>query len=277
MDDLLFRRIIGHTILHGDVNEILPLIVHRCYLGNYMLLIQAAGKLDLDMPVFLSKFCPEEVERFTFDPEAFGADQLFTQGAIGQEKVSACQWWLDLPKADWLEEPLQSLCPILILTGQYDANTPVRMGEQIHKVFPRQSRHLILPHEGHYGTVSNSCSNDIIFEFVKTRNLESLNVSCLDSLKPRKFFYEIPLQRNEFEKYVGEYTASDTTKQLRILIENGGLRLKDEYGQSELLNRGNHTFALLDCDICKLIFELDGNKVKQVQRIYRETNLFKPK
>lgn len=280
MDDLLFRRMIGHLILHGNVNELLPLIVHRCYQGNYRLLIRSVGELDLDMPVFLSKFCPEEVKRFTFDPVAFGAKQLFTQGAIGQEKVSACQWWLDLPKADWLEESLRTESPILIFTGQYDANTPVRMGEQVRKTFPEMSRHLILLHEGHYGG-GNSCRDQIMIEFIKTQQLETLDTSCLDSLKPRNFQFEVPIHQNELQKYLGEYTASDSTKQLHIYFRNGVSYLEDEYsqfsGQAELLYKGNHTFNLLECNHCQLKFEVVDNIVIQVDRFYRESITFKPK
>lgn len=279
MDDLLFRRMIGHTILHGDVNEVLPLIVHQCYRGNYSLLIQSVGELDLDMPVFLSKFCPEEVKRFKFDPEAFGANQLFTEGAIGQEKVSACQWWLDLPPADWLEEPLQSKSPVLLFTGQYDANTPIRMGEQIRNSFPQTSRHLVLSHEGHYGG-ANSCRDQILIEFIMTGQLKMLDITCLDSLKPRSFEFEIPIGKNEIEKFIGEYTTSDTTRQLHIFMNNGLLSLEDEFsrfsGNSNLLYKGNNTFNLLDCNHCQLKFSVDQGEIIRVDRIYRDTVTFTP-
>ncbi|MCB0665765.1 MAG: alpha/beta hydrolase [Saprospiraceae bacterium] len=281
MDDLLFRRMIGHVILNGNVNEAVPLIVHRAYLGNYVPLIMACGSLNLDMPVFLSQFCPEEVRRFSFNPESFEAQTLFTEGAIGREKVLACQWWLDLPNAAWLDEPLQSNSPILLLTGEYDANTGIPMAEQIHEIFPRQSRHIILPQEGHYGGVANDCRDQIIFEFIRDKELESLDVSCLGSVEALDFFFEIPLKEADLWKYTGEYTTSDSTKKLNIIYKNGMAFLEDEFteftGLSQLLYKGTHTFSLLDCNHCQIKFEVVKDKVIQVDRMYRETITFKPK
>jgi pimeloyl-ACP methyl ester carboxylesterase len=281
MDDLLFRRMIGHQILNGDKNEALPLMVHHAYSGNYTPLIVAGGSLNLDMPVFLSQFCPEEVDRFPFDPEGFEANELFTQGAIGQEKISACQWWTEMPAAKWLDEPLAGDNPILILTGEYDANTPIKMGEQVKEAFPDQSRHITLPHNGHAGTTDQACRFDIISQFIETKDLQGLDTTCLSEIESAPIVYELPLSEEEYKNYAGEYSSEDPEKILKLFKQNGVFYLVDEYtqfsGPSQLLYKGDHTFGLLDCAYCEIIFEMDREKVSQAQRDYRETITFKPK
>lgn len=280
IDDLLFRRIVGHQILNGDANEAIPLLVHRAYEGNYAPLIVASGSLNLDMPVFLSQFCPEEIDRFEYKSEDIDSERLFTKGAIAEEKENACSLWADMPTANWLNEPLKGECPILILTGEYDANTPIRMGEQIRNVFPERSRHIILPYQGHASS-DRTCRFNIISQFVDTRNLESLNTTCLTSMHPPKFAYEVVLSESEFEMYSGTYTNTDPNKILRLSRQNGVLYLFDEFSQwtgpSQLLYKGEHTFSLIDCDHCQIVFEIDEGKPLRVKRIYQETSLFEPK
>lgn len=277
MDDLLFRRMVGHLILHGNLNEALPFFIHRAYMGNYVPLVDAGGSLTLGMPVFLSKFCPEEVERFAFDPEGFGADTLFTEGAIGQEKVSACTWWQEMPAADWLEKPMDGKSPILILTGEYDANTPIRMGEQVRRAFPNQSRHIILPRTTHSGETAYDCAYHLTAQFIETKDLQGLDTTCIFEIKSTPFTYELPISDEAFDKYSGEYTTGDPGKSLSLYRKNGMPYLQDEYGSSQLLYKGDHTFVPLDCSRCKIIFEMDGETVSQVQRDYREKVTFKPK
>lgn len=281
IDDLIFRRMVGHQILNGDANEALPLLVHRAYGGNFVPLILAGGSATLDMPVFLSQFCPEEIDRFSFQPEAFNAKDLFTQGVIGQEKVSACNWWQQMPEANWLESLLKSKNPILILTGEYDANTPVKMGEQIWEAFPETSRHIILPHQGHAGTSDRICRFDIIAQFVETKKLENLDTTCLKEIQPTSFAYEEPLSIEAFKKYAGNYVNEDPGKTLQISEKQGVYFLHDEYsrfsGPSQLLFKGGHSFDLLDCSVCKIDFTMDGDEVKEVKRTYRETISFTPK
>lgn len=281
MDDLLFRRMVGHQILNGDANEALPLLIHRAYNGNYTPLIVAGGSLNLDMPVFLSQFCPEEVDRFTFDPESIGADALFTEGAIGQEKISACEWWMDMPAADWLDESLAGESPILIITGEYDANTPIKMGEQVKNALPDQSRHIILPHNGHAGTTDRDCRFNLISQFIETKDLQGLDTTCLSDIESTPFAYELALEDEEFDKYAGDYNSEDPSKMLSLHKQNGVFYLLDEFsrfsGPSQLLYKGDDTFDLLDCARCQLIFDMDGDEVSQVQRVYRETVTFQPK
>lgn len=274
MDDLLFRRIVGHQILNGNANESVPLLIHRAYEGNYAPLIIAGGSLSLDMPVFLSQFCPEEIDRFEYQENSAA---LFTQGAIAEEKKKACALWMEMPAADWLDGSLQGNSPILILTGENDANTPIRMGEQIRNAFPERSRHFILPYQGHASS-DRTCRFDIISQFVTSANLQAIDTSCLNQMKPNAFAFELSLTHADFEKYAGKFDTEDADKILSLFKKNGTHYLKDEYSQwtgpSQLLYKGNDTFGLLDCPNCQIIFEMEEGKPLKVQRVYRETTIF---
>ncbi len=277
IDDLLFRRIVGHQILNGNANEALPLLIHRAYAGNFAPLIVAGGNLSLDMPVFLSQFCPEEINRFDYTIENASSALLFTQGAIAWEKKMACNQWPEMPLANWLDEPLQGDCPILILTGEYDANTPIRMGQQIRQAFPGNSRHIVLPYQGHASTES-TCRFSMIAQFVETKSLRTIDTLCLSSIQPASFAYEVALSPNDFDQYAGTYAAEDSSKLLTLFQRNGIYYLTDEYsrwsGPSQLLYKGAHRFSLLDCDHCKIEFEMEQDKVLHVNRIYRDTSVF---
>ena len=276
MDDLLFRRIVGHQILNGNANEAVPLLIHRAYEGNYAPLIVAGGSLSLDMPVFLSQFCPEEIDRFEYQENSAA---LFTQGAIAEEKKKACALWMEMPAADWLDESLEGNSPILILTGENDANTPIRMGEQIRNAFPERSRHFILPFQGHASS-DGTCRFDLISQFVASSDLQAIDTSCLNQIKPNAFAFELSLTHADFEKFAGEYDTEDAGKILSLFKLNGIHYLKDEYSQwtgpSQLLYKGNDTFGLLDCPNCQIIFEMEDGKPLKVQRVYRDTTIFKP-
>jgi len=280
IDDYVYRRIIAHEILNGNALGSLPLLVHRAYQGNLAVLITASTGLNLDMPVFLSQFCPEEIDRFEFREDSIKSLNFFTQGAIGREKVSACEWWMDMPAADWLDEPIDSDIPMLILTGEYDANTPIRMGDKVHERFPMTSRHIIMPHQGHGGTLDMECRYDLISQFIRTREL-SLQTACLDSVPSAPFAWEQPLSEDEFSKYIGSYHTDDPEKKLELFSRNGVYYMNDEFSQytgpSLLLYRGNDSFSLLDCEHCQLIFTIDNGNVLSVNRKYRELSVFIPK
>lgn len=280
VDDLLFRRLIGHLILNGNVNESLPMLVNRAYEGNYVPLIIAGGSLNLDMPVFLSQFCPEEIDRFDYKRAEINSKRLFTQGAIAEEKKTACELWTQMPTAEWLNEPLTGESPILILTGENDANTPIKMGEQIKDAFPNRSRHIILPYQGHGGS-ERDCRFNIIAQFVNSKELQSVDTTCLTSVSQTSFVYELNLSDGDFEKFAGAYSTDDPDKILKLFKQNGINYLVDEFSQwtgpSQLLYKGDNTFGLLDCEQCKIIVEMDQGVPTLVKRVYKETVVFKPK
>ncbi len=276
IDDLLFRRMVGHLIINGDIYGSIPMLIHQAYEGNFVPLIDAGSSFTLDMPVFLSMFCPEEIDRFEYNPT--DAD-LFTQGAIAEEKKLACSLWPEMSTADWLNEPLTGNCPVLILTGENDANTPIRVGEQIKKTLPEISRHIIFPYQGHASS-ETSCRYDIISQFIESKSLHSLDTSCLSSIQPTPFLWEIDLPDSEFEKYSGSYSVEDPGKLLELFEQNGVYYLRDEFskwtGAPQLLYKGNHTFGVVDCSHCNIVFEMDQDKVVQVKRIYGQTTVFQP-
>ena len=151
-----------------------------------------------------------------------------------------------MPVAVWLDEPIKGNCPILILSGEYDANTPIRMGDQIQKTFPKNSRHLILPYQGH-AAADYECRFNLITQFVDTKSLYSIDTSCLMTIQPKSFLFEIDLTDTEFQKYEGIYSNEDPNKILRLFRQNGSFYLMDEFSQwsgpSQLLFKGNHTFV----------------------------------
>ncbi|MCB0778856.1 MAG: alpha/beta hydrolase [Flavobacteriales bacterium] len=280
IDDVLFRRVVGHLILGGNANERLPFYVHLAHEGSYIPLILAGGGLTLDMPVFLSQFCPEEVDRVEYDRAEVQPEKLFTQGAIAEEKKFACDLWPRMPQAQWLDEPLKGNAPILILTGENDANTPVRMGERVRKAFPESSRHIILPHQGH-ASMETKCQYGLIAQFVDSQELQGLDTACLATMGQAGFVYEQALSDVEFEKYTGSYTSNEPGTMLEVYQQNGVHYLRDEFsvwtGPAQLLYRGDHTFTAIDCGSCKLTFEMDEGAPVRVSRAYRDTVVFEPK
>jgi len=278
INDKTYRQMVGHLFLSGNKDDIIPMVVHEAYEGNFYPLINS-GSFNLSMPMFLSAFCPEEINRVVYRKRE--TDSLFTEGAIAEEKEEACSQWLTLNNADWLEEPLKAAVPILLFTGENDANTPMVLGESIATRFPDTSRHLVIPYQGHSSSsMASACRSGIISEFIKTGDLKSLDTTCLAALKPTPFIYAMKLPNSDFKKYGGNYKNDDPGKKMRLYERQGMYYMEDENsvyaGDAQLLYKGNDTFGLVDCNPCKLIFEMEGNTVKKVTRAFREKVIFYP-
>ena len=271
--DRIYLEMMGWLFLSGSQDGIIPMVVHEAYKGNFYPLINSVG-FPLSMPMHLSAFCPEEINRVVFDEHA--TDIFFTEGILAKELVEVCSKWPTLYEAKWLDKPLKATVPILLMSGENDQITPVEAGESIASLFPNRSRHLIEPDQGHSFAFSYPCRYDIIHQFIQSGDLESLDTTCLTESHPTVFTYAQNLTHSNFEKYAGTYRSDEPGKKLRLYAKQGMYYMEDEIGDAQLLYKGDDTFGLLECVPCKLIFEVEGETVKKATRAFRETVVFYP-
>lgn len=74
---------------------------------------------------------------------------------------------------------------MLLVSGEVDPVTPPRHAEEAARHLSA-GRHLVLPGTGHY-SVGNACVDEILREFVEAGSAESLDASCLESIRRPPF------------------------------------------------------------------------------------------
>jgi hypothetical protein len=101
-------------------------------------------------------------------------------------RVKACEFWPRGTVASSYYEPTTSAVPTLILSGEVDPITPPSWGQRVAEHLSR-SRHVVAPATGH-GVVLTPCGMKMIREFIEAGSAESLDVSCVQSLRRPAFF-----------------------------------------------------------------------------------------
>jgi hypothetical protein len=83
-------------------------------------------------------------------------------------------------------QPVVSDVPALVLSGDLDPVTPPTWGDAVVKSLSR-SRHITVPATGH-GVIGTACGVKLIQDFIDSASPESLDVSCVRSVRRPPFF-----------------------------------------------------------------------------------------
>lgn len=182
--DKIFQRLVGQLFLSGNKMERIPLYVNEAYKGNFIPLLEEDQRsISRIMSVYMSTFCPEDINNNTVNEELL--KYTFTEGEMGLMEVNACNEWPSFPTPNWLSLPLRGEAPVLLLTGEDDTQTPPRMAEKVKNQLPN-ARHLVFPNQGHSWT-DYSCWDKLVYEFLEKRNLSTLDTSCIHKIKRPEF------------------------------------------------------------------------------------------
>jgi pimeloyl-ACP methyl ester carboxylesterase len=173
--------------------RLVPLIIHRAYLNDYLPWEQAALYMGPGSGVargmYLTVTCSEGV--------AFITDQDIvneTRGTyVGEDRVKlheeACKEW---PKGDIAKsyiEPVKSDVPVLMISGEADGSSPPWYGEEAVK-FLSNGRQVKIRYFGHQ--MEGPCIEQIFLEFLTAGSNKGLNTSCTQAIRRPPFATEMP-------------------------------------------------------------------------------------
>lgn len=178
-----------------ETMALIPLLIDAASHGNPAPLAAQAHMIVEDLGSALSYgmhnsvVCSEDVPHFAhleIDRQALGATYLGTDQVDALEAV--CEIWPAGPVDADLREPIRSMVPVLLISGEADPVTPPDNGSRFASDLPL-ARHLIVAGQGH-GVAHVGCMPRLIAEFVDGTDLDALDASCLDKQGASPFFLD---------------------------------------------------------------------------------------
>ncbi len=236
-----------------------PAFVHAAASGDWEPMAQTAysvgGFLMASLPdgLYLSVTCGEDIAKI--GPNAAAIQTGFLGDFRLRQQVAACDKWIegDLPAG--YHDPVESMAPVLIISGERDPVTPTRWGYEAQGFLP-QSAHLVVPGGGHgwFGLRGIECIDELQSRLLETAAVAELDVAaCASAIERPSFLLEIP-RHEEVEMspealghFAGTYTA-----------EAGGIHVALEVTDEGLLfNQGKEVRRMVP--IADLRFKIDGD------------------
>jgi len=136
--------------------------------------------------LWASVICSEEVA--FVDTER--ARELSRGTALGTQRLDAetaiCSFWPRGEVPEDFHDPVVSDVPVLLIAGQYDPASPLRLAE-------RAARHLAhgtlvaVANRSHWGLGGDDCIEEIVAEFLEAGSGEGIDVSCAASYERPAF------------------------------------------------------------------------------------------
>lgn len=171
----------------------IPLYVHKAAQGDFepmiRMTIEDRTDPDWDLGAYLSITCAEDVARI--DPKEVPAIIANTYQGDDRirDQVEACSFW---PKAqvpaDFFQ-PVESVAPVLMLTGWLDPATPPEWAAEVQKHLPN-SLNVVFREGGHGpGGLSHfECYGKLISDFIANGTPFGLDTSCVKEMKRPAFW-----------------------------------------------------------------------------------------
>jgi pimeloyl-ACP methyl ester carboxylesterase len=173
--------------------SLLPLLIHEAATrGNYGPLAAQALMVGEDLERMIamgmhhSVVCSEDAPRFEGVVERAALEKSYI-GAVMYDGMNAlCEVWpRGAVDADF-HEPLKTVVPALLLSGEFDPATPPDYGATAAAGFEQQL-HLVISGQGH-GQTGLPCVQRLLRDFVERGAVDGLDAACVGVIKPAPFF-----------------------------------------------------------------------------------------
>jgi pimeloyl-ACP methyl ester carboxylesterase len=159
-----------------------PLYLHSAYQGNFapiaafLLRHRADGSFD---GLYLSATCTEDVPFVAAGAEREDEATYLGSYRIGEQRA-ACTDWPGGAKPEWLNRPVASQVPVLLISGALDPVTAPAEAADVAASLPR-ALHVTVPFGGHsYNGLSGlECVDRLRNEFIARGSADGLDTQCL--------------------------------------------------------------------------------------------------
>ena len=172
----------------GDMYAMFPKIIHDLEAGDTFFLQELLSFIISDRSfsegMYYSVICSEDAD---IDPAAADLTGLRPQIADGAEGdlgsyLEACDIWQVDTLDDFVDDPVTTDIPTLLLSGQYDPITPPSFAEVADASLPN-AYNIVDPYATHGVAFEHECIDQVVNDFLNNPN-QAPNTRCLDLLTP---------------------------------------------------------------------------------------------
>ncbi len=178
-------------LYESDAAAYVPYIIEQAYQRNYVPVGRAIEVWTdgiwrgQSIGLNLSVTCAEDIPFITEAQIAKASAGSFIGDTRVRAQQHACSIWNVKPVSSSYQTPVRSTVPILMTSGQDDPATPPELGREALRYLPN-GHQIIIPHAGHDQELA--CEDDLIVQFVRTRNAKALDANaCAASSKRPPF------------------------------------------------------------------------------------------
>ncbi|MFK7885509.1 MAG: alpha/beta fold hydrolase [Gammaproteobacteria bacterium] len=191
---------LGHLDLAGAIRllsyapqtvALLPLMIHEAAEGNLVPLAAQALTVSQNLVDSMAYgmhnavVCAEDAPFFD-DVNRDALEQTYLGTPIYDSLAAVCDAWPAGVIDDDFKTPFASEVPVLVLSGEADPITPPDYGKRV-VGYLKNARHIVGLGQGH-GMAPVGCAPKLMGDFVRDRDLQALDASCLNRQGPSPFF-----------------------------------------------------------------------------------------
>ncbi|MDH3223942.1 MAG: alpha/beta hydrolase [Gemmatimonadota bacterium] len=187
--------VIRTTLYNPYLSALLPLALDDASRGRFeplaTLSLGAGGNgSGIALGMYLSVVCAEDMPFITEeDRREAEQDRLFGMRLL-ENFTEMCEVWPAGQVPASYTEPVSSMTPVLLLSGNLDPITPPVWAELAAQTLPNAT-HIIVPGSAH-NVFSQGCLPDLIDEFIRSASAEDIDASCAEDVE-RPSFFDTPL------------------------------------------------------------------------------------
>jgi pimeloyl-ACP methyl ester carboxylesterase len=162
----------------------LPEVIHRAAAGDFAPFLQVATPMAAMLPhsihlgMFFSVTCSEDapaIERLSRETIVLATEGTFLGGLVMANHARVCARWPRAGSPAEVHEPVSSLAPTLLISGELDPITPPALARVAQRHLPN-SRHLVLAGQGH--GPEDDCVVSLIGRLLADGTVEGLDLGC---------------------------------------------------------------------------------------------------
>ena len=191
---------LGHLDLAGAIRllsyapqtvALLPLMIHEAAEGNLVPLAAQALTVSQDLVDSMAYgmhnavVCAEDAPFFA-NVDRAALEKTYLGTPVFDSLAAVCDAWPSGVIDEDFKTPFASQVPVLVLSGEADPITPPDYGKRVVS-YLNNARHIVGLGQGH-GMAPVGCTPKLMGEFVRDRDLENLDATCLNKQGASPFF-----------------------------------------------------------------------------------------
>lgn len=175
--------------------SLVPLLIHRAYLGDFKPFIRAALPQaqaiyqSISLGMYFTVTCSEGAQLITERDIRRETANTFLGDYRVRVHLGACGEWPRGVVPGGFTRPVASDTPVLILSNEADPASPRAFGADVARRLPN-GRQVTIPLVGH--NYFSPCVSGLAVDFIVKGSARELNTSCLGALKHPPFALELP-------------------------------------------------------------------------------------